>query len=294
MSITKMFFTFWKVQAEQLLYPILEEKGVRADVFLTHARAKSLGIRRRSPRLAPGGRRSRPGQSPDCESVGRLGSCCRKDVSSRQQAAAQRSAGLPATIPGGEAQSRHNSRAPSNIFPGMAHCPSRPKRIPGLRTSRSCHPRRGERSDRREHTGVFRPQWQQSSVSVSACTGHSKVPTTTGELQHKSGAAKRDWRTGNDTKIWLGNEKRQCVSRFFFVQPRVISMCNVTERISFVNFLLQFSERAFLNLFGFSVCWINFEARFDCWLFEQSLVCHFLENSTPAPFPTPNVLQFCT
>ena len=50
---------------------------------------------------------------------------------------------------------------------------------------------------------------------------------------------------------------------------------------------------AFWNLLGFFHCLSNFEARCqryvgvcDCWLFEQSLVCHFLENSTPALFST--------
>ena len=70
-------------------------------------------------------------------------------------------------------------------------------------------------------------------------------------------------------------------------------MCSVTERISFVNsFAAVFQEGCFgvrLEIFilldhllrhvykGMWGC--------DCWLFGQSLVCHFLENSTPAFFP---------
>ena len=53
-----------------------------------------------------------------------------------------------------------------------------------------------------------------------------------------------------------------CV-RFFLVQLGVESTCNVIERVSLVNFFLQFSGRAFGNLFDFLNCWNNFEARFQ-------------------------------
>ena len=35
-----------------------------------------------------------------------------------------------------------------------------------------------------------------------------------GGLKHISGAAKRDRRKGDDTKMWLENEKKQCVYGF--------------------------------------------------------------------------------
>ena len=84
--------------------------------------------------------------------------------------------------------------------------------------------------------------------------------------------------------------------RFLFVQPGVVSTCNVTERISFVN-----SFAAVLRKGVLVFVWIFlsiFEARFqrfvgfDSCLFGQSLVCHFLQNSAPALFST-LIVFFC-
>ena len=85
---------------------------------------------------------------------------------------------------------------------------------------------------------------------------------------------------------------------FFFVEVGDVSTANVTERISFVNFFAAvFLGGAFWNLLGFSHCWSNFDARCQKFVgfviagfFEQSLVCHFLENGTPALFSTLKVI----
>ena len=75
-----------------------------------------------------------------------------------------------------------------------------------------------------------------------------------------------------------------CV-RFLLVQPGVVSTCSVTERISFVySFAANFIRKGVLEfVWNFLSCWTIFST--FCWLFGQSLVCHFLENSTPAFFP---------
>ena len=68
-----------------------------------------------------------------------------------------------------------------------------------------------------------------------------------------SEAAKRDSRKGDDIKIWVGNEKKKatCV-RFLFVQPGVVSTCNVTERIFFCQkFCCSFQEGRFGVLLDF-------------------------------------------
>ena len=90
-----------------------------------------------------------------------------------------------------------------------------------------------------------------SPTSVRPSTAISMIECwmalSTGSLfveTRNSEAAKRDSRKGDDIKIWVGNEKKKatCV-RFLFVQPGVVSTCNVTERISFVkNFAAVFRK----------------------------------------------------
>ena len=59
-------------------------------------------------------------------------------------------------------------------------------------------------------------------------------------------------RKGHDVKVWLGKEKKQNGVRFLFVQLGVVSTCNVTERISFVNsFCSSFQEGRFGVRLGF-------------------------------------------
>ena len=74
-----------------------------------------------------------------------------------------------------------------------------------------------------------------------------------------------------------------CV-RFLVVQPGVVSTCNVTERISFVNsFCCSFQEGRFgvrLVFFLLDHFCGTFAKVCGDGLFGQSLVCHFLENST--------------
>ena len=80
---------------------------------------------------------------------------------------------------------------------------------------------------------------------------------------------------------------------FLFVQPGVVSTCSVTERISFVNsFAAVFRKGVLEFVLDFFNLLDHFKGTFpkvcgscDCWLFGQSLVCHFLEKSTPAFFP---------
>ena len=57
-----------------------------------------------------------------------------------------------------------------------------------------------------------------------------------------------------------------CV-RFFFVQPGVVSTCNVTERFSFVIFFAAVLRKGCVLEFVWIVhCWQNFEARFQRYL----------------------------
>ena len=83
-------------------------------------------------------------------------------------------------------------------------------------------------------------------------------------------------------------KKALCV-RFLFVQPGVVSTCSVTERICFVNsFAAVFRKFVFEFVFEFFRSILRHVSKCmwgcDCWLFGQSLVCNFLENSTPAFF----------
>ena len=90
-----------------------------------------------------------------------------------------------------------------------------------------------------------------------------------------------------------GREKKKamCV-RFLFDQPGVVSTCSVTERISFLNNFAAVFRKGVLE-FVWNIYLVGPFLRnvskgmwgCDCWLFGQSLVCHFLENSTPAFFP---------
>ena len=103
-----------------------------------------------------------------------------------------------------------------------------------------------------------------------------------------SAAAKRDGRKGDGIKMWLGHFfKRAMWVRFFFAQPWVVPTCNVTERISFVNFFAAVFLEGRLRCFCFLAMLRHVSKGMwgcDCCFFEQNLVCHFLENSTTALF----------
>ena len=96
---------------------------------------------------------------------------------------------------------------------------------------------------------------------------------------------------GMTSKCGWDMKKSMCV-RFFFVQPGVVSTCNVTERISSVNSVGAVFRKGVL-LFAWIVKNVGAMLRHvskGMWgviagFFEQSLVRHFLENSTPAFFP---------
>ena len=89
----------------------------------------------------------------------------------------------------------------------------------------------------------------------------------------------------------MGNEKKAMCVRFLFVQPGVVSTCNVTERISFVNSFAAVFRMGVLEfvciffLFG-AFLWHVSKGMWgcECWLLGQSLVCHFRENSALAFF----------
>ena len=103
---------------------------------------------------------------------------------------------------------------------------------------------------------------------------------------------------GIDGKVMISKcgwemKKKQCVYGFFFFQPGVVSTCSVTERISFVHSFAAVFRKGVLE-FVWNLYLVGPFLRHvskgtwgcDCWLFGQSLVCHFLENSTPAFFST--------
>ena len=92
-------------------------------------------------------------------------------------------------------------------------------------------------------------------------------------------------------------KKTMCV-RFLYFQPGVVSTCSVTERISSANSVAAVFRKCVLE-FVWNFYLVGPFLRHvskgmwgcDCWLFGQSLVCHFLENSTLA-FLTPSTVFF--
>ena len=86
-------------------------------------------------------------------------------------------------------------------------------------------------------------------------------------------------------------EKAICVP-FFNLQPGVVPRCDVTERIPFVNIFCSVQERRFGICLDFPLLdqiWGTLRkvcGSRDCCFVAQSLVCHFLENSTLALLST--------
>ena len=103
---------------------------------------------------------------------------------------------------------------------------------------------------------------------------------------------------GMTSKCGWGMKKAMRL-RFLFVQPGVVPTCSVTERISFVNsFAALFRKGVLEFVWNFHLVgpFLRHVSKavwcFDCWLFGQSSVCHFLENSTPAFFHFGSILEF--
>ena len=74
-------------------------------------------------------------------------------------------------------------------------------------------------------------------------------------------------------------KKAMCV-RFLFVQPRVVSTCNVTERISFVNSFAAVFRKGVLEFVWMFYCWSIFEARFQRYV-GLSLLAFWTEFGVP-------------
>ena len=85
-------------------------------------------------------------------------------------------------------------------------------------------------------------------------------------------------------------KKKQCVYGFSLFSQELCQRATWLSEFLLSTVLLHFSGRAFWSSFGFFI--VGAFSRhvskgvwsYECWLFGQSLVCHFPENSTPASF----------
>ena len=99
------------------------------------------------------------------------------------------------------------------------------------------------------------------------------------------------WRKSVHTILDQGNEKSN-VCEVSLCSARSCVNVQLTERISIVNSFAAIFKKGVLEFFWKFYLVGQFLRHVskhmwgcDCWLFGQRLVCHFLENSTPAFFP---------